>query len=72
MSSIINVKDLVLWEGKVFQISNLKSNFRGLWVQFALEPTTTAATSCPQNLAECWFDISSLDLYRKDKHDEAK
>ena len=72
MNSIINVKDLVLWEGKVFQISSLKSNFQGLWVQFALEPTTADATSCPSNLAECWFDISNLDLYRKDEYDETK
>ena len=72
MNSIINVKDLVLWNGNVFQISNLKSNFQGFWVQFALKPTTTVATSCPQNLSECWFDINILDLYEKDEHDLKK
>ena len=72
MNSIINVKDLVLWNGNVFQISNLKSNFQGFWVQFALKPTTTVATSCPQNLSECLFDINILDLYEKDEHDLKK
>jgi len=56
----LNIGDVVYYCGTVYQISNIKSNPKGLWAQFNPAPSTLEANPCTGIMSDCWFDTKHL------------
>ena len=58
----MKIGDVVEYSGVLYEISDLKSNSKGTWVQFSGDPSAEGVDPVNGIMAECWFSTRSVKL----------
>ena len=58
----MKVGDIVKYNGQTYEVGQVKTNSKGVWIQFKDSPTFPEATSCTGIMAECWFSEDSVKI----------
>ena len=58
----MKIGDVVEYSGVLYEISSLKSNSKGVWIQFSSDPSDEDVESVSGVMAECWFSSQSVKL----------
>jgi len=59
----MNIGNKVLYIGKIYEVGEIKSDHRGLWVKLTTDPRSTEANPATGTTAECWFLSTSLESF---------
>ena len=54
--------DLIKYAENIYEVSEVKSNSKGIWARFSKNPKSSDAIACTGIMSECWFISSSLEL----------
>ena len=54
--------ELVKYLDKIYEISEIKNDARGLWVRISRTPKSNKAIAAEGTIAECWFLSSSVEV----------
>ena len=58
----MKIGDVVEYSGVLYEISSLKSNSKGVWIQFSTNPSVDGVDPVNGLMAECWFSSRSVKL----------
>ena len=62
----MKVGELVRHLEKIYEVSSVKTNSKGVWVRLSSSPESSLASPCTGIAAECWFLDTSLELIEED------
>ena len=58
----VKIGDLVRYGATTYEVSDVKSNSRGLWVQLSSEPSSEGASPMHGVMQEAWFAEASFEV----------
>ena len=58
----VKIGDLVRYGRSFYEVSNVKSNSRGIWVQLSSEPSSESAKAMHGVMQEAWFAETSVEV----------
>ena len=54
--------DIVSYLEKLYEVSEVRTDSKGMWVKFSSSPKSSQAIACTGITAECWFLSNSLEV----------
>ena len=58
----MSVGSKVKYLQKIYEVCEIKSNRKGVWVRFSPDPQALGAEACTGITTECWFLASNLEI----------